>query len=236
MIMVEIRPAGERGLTKLAWLTSYHSFSFGDYYDPTHESFGPLRVLNDDTVEPGGGFGTHPHRDMEIVTYVLDGALEHTDSTGGRGVIRAGDVQRMSAGTGVAHSEFNHSRVDPVHFLQVWFFPDRRGITPSYEQKSFADERRDNALVPVASGRKGGDTVFLNQDVTMYIARLESGRTVTHTLAPGRGAYVFLVDGRARVNDAKLSGGDAARATGEAAVSVAADEDGEVVLFDVPLA
>ena len=233
--MIDIRPAAERGLTKLPWLTSHHSFAFNDYYNPAHENFGPLRVLNDDTVAPGTGFGTHSHRDMEIVTYVLDGALEHRDSTGGRGVIEAGEVQRMTAGTGVAHSEYNASPTAPVHFLQVWFIPNRRGLTPGYEQRRFGEEQRRNVLLPVASGGKGGADVFLNQDVTMYTSRLLAGREVAHTLAPARGAYVFVVDGAVRVNGVKLATGDAAKVSEEAQVTIAADGDTELVLFDVPL-
>ena len=233
--MIEIRPAAERGLTTLPWLKSHHSFAFNDYYDPAHESFGPLRVLNDDTVAPGTGFGTHSHRDMEIVTYVLDGALEHRDSTGGRGVIESGEVQRMTAGTGVAHSEYNASATAPVHFLQVWFVPNRRGLAPGYEQRRFAAEQRQNVLLPVASGAMGGASVFLNQDVTMYTSRMLAGREVTHTPAPGRGTYVFVVDGAARVNGVKVATGDAAKITGESRVTIAADRDTELVLFDVPL-
>ncbi|HEY3065989.1 MAG TPA: pirin family protein [Methylomirabilota bacterium] len=233
--MIEIRPAAERGLTKLPWLTSHHSFAFNQYYDPAHESFGPLRVLNDDTVAPGTGFGTHSHRDMEIVTYVLDGALEHRDSTGGHGVIEVGEVQRMTAGTGVAHSEHNASATAPVHFLQVWFLPNRRGLTPGYEQKRFGEEQRRNVLLPVASGRTDGPGVFLNQDVTMYTSRLLAGHEVLHTPAPARGAYVFVVSGTARVNGVKVGSGDAAKVSGEAGVTIAADADAELVLFDVPL-
>jgi len=234
--MIDIRPAAERGLTKLPWLTSYHSFAFNDYYDPAHESFGMLRVLNDDTVAPGQGFGTHSHRDMEIVTYVLDGVLEHRDSTGGRGVIESGEVQRMTAGTGVAHSEQNASATAPVHFLQVWFLPNRRGLTPGYEQKRFALEQRRNVLLPVASPAKDGPGVFLNQDVTMYTSRLVAGREVTHAPAPGRGAYVFVVEGAARVNGVKLGTGDAAKITGESQVTISADRDTELVVFVVRLA
>ena len=176
--MIRIRKNTTRGVTKIGWLTSYHSFSFNRYYDREYVHFGPLRVLNDDIVVPGAGFETHPHDNMEIVTYVLRGALEHRDSTGTQGVIRAGEVQRMSAGTGIMHSESNHSKNEPVHLLQIWFFPDKEDLSPEYEQKSFSTEQRLNVLLPVASGKKDTGGVFIHQDAGMSVSRLE----ILHTL------------------------------------------------------
>ena len=233
--MVEVRRSADRGRTKLGWLTSYHSFSFNQYYDPEHLHFGPLRVLNDDTVMPGTGFGAHPHDNMEIVTYVLEGALKHQDSLGTSGVIRTGEVQRMTAGTGIVHSEYNASDVEPVHFLQIWFFPDQRDLTPSYEQKRFTKDQNKNLFLPVASGQRGLGGVFIHQDVTMYVSSLEASRELTHRLDNERGAYLFVADGSLRINDTSVSKGDAAKVYNEQDVSIQAIVNSEVVLFDLLL-
>lgn len=233
--MLEIRKSEDRGRTKLGWLTSYHSFSFNRYYDPANVHFDPLRVLNDDIVMPGTGFGAHPHDNMEVVTYVLDGALRHQDSTGTDGVIRAGEVQRMTAGTGIEHSEYNESKAEPVHFLQVWFLPNRKGLTPSYEQKAFAKEQRKNVLLPVASGQKDQGSLFVNQDVTMYVSSLDASRKLAHEIGDRRGAYLYLVDGKISVGDVQLAKGDAVKVTQEKCIQIRAGADSEIVLFDVPL-
>lgn len=234
--MVEIRKSEDRGQTKLGWLTSYHSFSFNRYYDPAHVHFGPLRVLNDDIIMPGTGFGDHPHDNMEIVTYVLDGALRHQDSIGTNGVIQASEVQRMTAGTGIVHSEHNASDTEPVHMLQIWFLPNREGLTPSYEQKSFTKERRKNALLPVASGQEDQGGLFLNQDVTMYVSSVEASRDLVYEIDSQRGAYLYLVNGKIDVNELQLSKGDAAKVTHEQSLRIRAGADSEFVLFDVPMA
>ncbi|HET7153590.1 MAG TPA: pirin family protein [Candidatus Kapabacteria bacterium] len=233
--MINLVKSNERGHTKLDWLNSYHSFSFGDYFDPKHHNFGPLRVLNDDTVEPGTGFGAHPHHDMEIVTYVLEGELEHQDSTGGRGVIAANEVQRMTAGKGIVHSEYNHSDLDRVHFLQIWFMPNKQGLTPGYEQKQFTKEHRKNILLPVASPSAEGGSVRINQDVAMFISHLEPSKQLAHSLASGRGGYLFVVRGGLNVNGTALSGGDAVAISDEKEIAVTATNETELVFFDVPL-
>jgi redox-sensitive bicupin YhaK (pirin superfamily) len=233
--MIEIRRSEERGKTQLGWLVSYHSFSFNQYYDPKHTRFGPLRVLNDDTIMPGTGFGAHPHDNMEIVTYVLEGALKHQDSLGTNGVIHAGEVQRMSAGTGIVHSEFNASDTKSVHLLQIWFLPQARGLTPSYEQKGFTKDERTNRLLPVASGRKELGGVFVHQDLTMYASRLEASREIKHEFERRRGGYLYVVAGDVSINGKTISTGDAAKVSGEESVQIRGASDTEIVLFDVLL-
>jgi redox-sensitive bicupin YhaK (pirin superfamily) len=233
--MIEIRKGEDRGRTKLGWLTSFHSFSFNRYYDQTNVHFGPLRVLNDDIVMPGTGFGAHPHDNMEVVTYVLDGVLRHRDSTGTDGVIRAGEVQRMTAGTGIEHSEYNDSDTALVHFLQVWFLPNREGLAPSYEQKAFAKEQRRNVLLPVASGQKDQGGLLVNQDVTMYVSSLDAARELAHEIGSRRGVYLYLVDGKLSAGDVRLAKGDAVKVTQEKRIQVRADANAEFVVFDVPL-
>jgi redox-sensitive bicupin YhaK (pirin superfamily) len=232
--MITLRPAAERGHAEHGWLDSYHSFSFADYHDPQHMGFGPLRVINEDRVQPGMGFGTHGHRDMEIISYVLDGALSHKDSMGTGSVIEPGDVQRMSAGTGVLHSEFNPSRDRPVHFLQIWITPSAHDIAPGYEQKRIDPAAKRNRLALIASpdGRDG--SVTIHQDANVYATVLVDGGRVEHTLAPGRRAYVHVARGRANVNGNALSAGDAAKLEGERSVSLSATSDAEVLLFDLP--
>ncbi len=231
--MTTVRPASERGVTRWDWLESRHTFSFGEYYDPRHMGFRALRVINDDRVAPGGGFGTHAHRDMEIITYVLEGALEHRDSLGTGSVIHPGDGQRMSAGTGIRHSEFNHSKTEPVHFLQIWILPEREGLPPGYEQKSFPLEERRGRLRLIAArdGREGAVTV--HQDVDLYVTVLESGERVAHGLAPGRHAWVQVARGGATLNGRPLAEGDGAAVSDEGRIELTATAPAEVLLFDL---
>jgi redox-sensitive bicupin YhaK (pirin superfamily) len=231
--MITLRPSGERGRAQLGWLDSKHSFSFSDYYDPKHMGFRSLRVINEDRVEPGKGFGTHPHRDMEIISYVLEGALEHKDSMGTGSVIRPGDVQRMTAGTGVLHSEFNASKSDPVHFLQIWILPDRVNLTPSYEQKTFptSDGKNQLRLIAAHDGRDGAITV--HQDAEIYAAMLDAGASVTHRLGAGRHAWVQVARGSVEIAGKRLAAGDGASASDEREITLAAQEPAEVLLFDL---
>ncbi|MBZ5701974.1 MAG: pirin family protein [Acidobacteriia bacterium] len=231
--MMQLRRSQERGHFDHGWLDTYHTFSFADYHDPRHVHFRTLRVINEDRVAPGGGFPTHPHRDMEIVTYVLEGALQHRDSMGNGSVIRPGDVQRMSAGTGVTHSEFNASESEPVHLLQIWMFPKRKGIAPSYEQKSFGEAEKRGKLRLIASpdGREG--SVTIHQDDELYIALLGAGETVRHELQPERHAWVHVARGRAQVNGTELAAGDGAAISAEKAVELSGVQDAEVLLFDL---
>ncbi|HVR64978.1 MAG TPA: pirin family protein [Polyangia bacterium] len=233
--MIQIRPAAERGTTHIDWLDSRHSFSFGEFYDPSNMGFRTLRVINDDRVAPGGGFPTHGHSDMEIVSYVLDGALEHRDSLGTGSVIRPGDVQRMSAGTGVRHSEFNASRTDPVHFLQIWILPERRAIKPGYEQKTYgADDKRGRLrLVASRDGRDG--SVTIHQDVNLYAALLSGAERVTYQPAAGRSTFVQVARGHVALNGRPLSEGDGAAIQDEATLEIGATGPGEaeVLVFDL---
>ena len=233
--MLQIRRSEDRGLADHGWLNSRHSFSFAEYQDPKHVHFGPLRVINEDRVQPGQGFGTHGHQDMDIITYVLDGALEHKDSIGTGSVIRYGDVQRMSAGTGVRHSEFNHSKTEPVHFLQIWIIPAVKGIAPSYEEKHFDPASKQGRLRVIASSDGRDGSVLIHQDATIYASILEGPVRLTHSLDIARGAYVHVIRGQATVNGMVLSGGDALKVTGETAVTFESAEAAEVLLFDLPL-
>jgi len=232
--MLRIRRAEERGRTDFGWLDSRHSFSFGHYYDPDHLGFGPLRVINDDRVTPGAGFPTHPHGDMEIISYVLDGALAHKDSLGTGSVIRPGDVQRMSAGTGIKHSEFNASKTEPVHFLQIWIIPEAEGLAPSYEQKSYPAEDKRGTLRLVASrdGREGSVTV--HRDVDLYATLLGEGERTRHMFRPGRAGWLQVARGTATVNDVQLNPGDgvAIEAIDDVAI-IGTSADTEVLLFDM---
>jgi len=228
--MIALRPAEERGHTRLSWLDSRHSFSFDRYYDPRHMGFRVLRVINEDRVDPGQGFGTHPHRDMEILTFVLEGALEHKDSLGSGSVIRPGDVQRMTAGTGISHSEFNPSGTEPVHFLQVWILPDQPGLAPSYEQRSFP--AAGLRLVGSRDGREG--SVRIHQDVLVHLARLSPGEDVVHALAPGRHAWIQMARGAAQVNGARLAAGDGAALSEERSVTLRGVDGAEALLFELP--
>lgn len=231
--MITLRRSDERGHANHGWLDSRFSFSFADYYDPRHMGFRALRVINDDHIAGGGGFPTHPHRDMEIVTYVLAGNLEHRDSMGNGSVMTYGDVQRMSAGTGVRHSEFNHSRADEVHMLQIWIEPDRRGLTPSYEQKSFAEAEKRGALRLLASPDGAHGSVTIHTDTRLYATIVTSGERVTHALAPGRHAWVHLARGEATVNGHALRAGDAVSFTQEPEIVVEGTSRGELLVFDL---
>jgi quercetin 2,3-dioxygenase len=228
--MVQIRPSEERGHNQISWLDTHFTFSFDQYYDPEHVQFRSLRVLNEDVVAPGQGFGTHPHRDMEILTWVLDGALQHRDSMGNSGVIRPGELQHMSAGSGVMHSEFNASSTDPVHLLQIWIVPERKGLKPEYEQLSFADSELRNQFALVA-GPKAPLTI--HQDANLHIARLDEGAKATHKLARGRHAWVQIAKGTVTVNGKELNAGDGAAVSNETDVRVEATKASEVLLFDL---
>jgi quercetin 2,3-dioxygenase len=231
--MIEIRKSEDRGHFDHGWLNTYHTFSFSDYYDPRHMAYRSLRVINEDVVAPGQGFGAHPHRDMEIITYVLEGALEHRDSMGNRGVIRPGEIQRMSAGTGVRHSEFNASDKELVHLLQIWIMPEKHGIEPSYEQKPVLDSSGKLQLM-AAKGATNG-TATINQDAKVFVARLKQGESVEHELTAGRGAYVHVARGSVSVNGTKLKQGDGAAVEQEAKLRISNDdaEGAEFLLFDL---
>ena len=228
--MIEIRRSNERGHNQLSWLDTRFTFSFDQYYDPNHIHFRSLRVLNEDVIAPGGGFPTHPHRDMEILTWILEGALEHRDNTGGSGVIRPGELQHMTAGRGVLHSEFNASRTEPVHSLQIWILPERKGLAPSYDQIAFPDsDLRDN--FHLVAGPKAPITI--QQDASLYITRLSQGAEATHLLAAGRHGWVQIARGAVRLNGAELKAGDGAAVSGESELRAEALEPSEILLFDL---
>jgi redox-sensitive bicupin YhaK (pirin superfamily) len=231
--MIAVRRAEERGRSRMSWLDSWHTFSFSDYYDPRHMGFRSLRVINDDTVAPAGGFGTHGHRDMEIITYVLDGALEHGDSLGTGSVIRPGDVQKMSAGTGIRHSEFNHSKTEPVHFLQIWIIPDRAGVEPGYQQLHFPREAKLGKLLLVASNEKRDGLIHVQQNAKLYVTVLEANQRVEHALDAGRHAWVHVARGAATVNGQALKAGDGAAITAVPKIEIAGAPEAEVLLFDL---
>ena len=230
---VQLRRASERGFADHGWLKSFHSFSFADYYDPAHMGFGPLRVINEDRVAAGMGFGTHGHRDMEIISYVLEGALAHKDNMGNGSAIRPGDVQRMSAGTGVTHSEFNHSRDGVTHFLQIWIQPNVVGIKPSYEEKHFDTASRRGKLRLIASpdGRDG--SVLIHQDAFLYAGLLDGKENASLALPSGRLGYVHVARGRMTVNGTALESGDAMKLTGPAVIELDKAQDAEVLVFDL---
>jgi len=230
--MLTIRRSEERGHADHGWLDTHHTFSFADYYDPRHMGFGPLRVLNDDTVAGGGGFPPHGHRDMEIISYVLEGALQHKDSMGTGSVIRPGDVQRMSAGPGVTHSEFNASPTDPVHFLQIWILPRRSGLPSGYEQKNFPDAEKQGRLRLVASPDGVEGSVRIQQDTRMYATLVQAGQSVSHDLG-GRKGWLHVARGTAEVNGHSLKAGDGAAIQGEGQLTIGSRDSGEVLLFDL---
>ncbi len=231
--MLTVRKHDERGHSNIGWLNSHHSFSFGEYHDPEHMGIANLRVINDDTVAPGAGFATHGHTDMEIISYVLEGSLEHKDSMGNGSVIRPGDVQRMSAGTGVRHSEYNHSKNEDVHFLQIWLEPNQMGIQPGYEQKFFSPEERRGILKLLVSpdGRDGSITAF--QNALMYGSILSAGETVTHSLAQGTQAYIHIARGEATIDGTDLISGDAVHIQDETKIEISASTDTELLLFEL---
>ncbi len=231
--MISLRKAGDRGLTSIDWLKSRHTFSFGEYHDPKEQGFSDLRVINEDWVMPGAGFPTHSHRDMEIITYVVDGAVQHKDSMGNGSIIRPGEVQRMSAGTGVTHSEYNPSKAAELHLLQIWILPDRRGHHPGYEQKEIGDAEKRGRLRLIASpdGRDG--SVSIHQDARLYAAILEGGKQIAVTLTQGRRGYLHVVKGAVDVNGVALEAGDGARIVEESALEIGGRKESEVLLFDL---
>ncbi len=231
--MIKLRRSNDRGHTKLSWLDSHHTFSFGDYYDRQHMGFSDFRVINEDRVEPGAGFPTHSHRDMEIITYVLEGALAHKDSTGASSVIRAGDVQRMSAGTGISHSEYNASQTEPVHFLQIWIVPDETGMKPGYEQRSFKLENSSGKWFLVAAQISRDGAIKVHQDVELYLAAISASQPLNYRLNPGRQAWLQVTRGAATLNGTPMATGDGAAVSQENILEVRAVEVAELLLFDL---
>jgi quercetin 2,3-dioxygenase len=230
--MIRVRKAGERGHAQYDWLYTWHTFSFDTYYDPAHMGFRSLRVMNEDRVQPSQGFGMHGHRDMEIVTYVLEGALEHRDSMGNGSIIHAGEFQRMSAGTGIRHGEFNPSSTEPVHLYQIWLLPSQKGLTPSYEQRVFADEDKQGKLLLVASPEHDG-SLMIHQDARIYLSVLRSDEELSHRLRPGRHAWIQVLRGSVRINGQTLATSDGAAVSDEASLTMRAVEPAEVMLFDL---
>ncbi len=233
--MINILKSNQRGRTKIAWLDSFHSFSFSEYFDRNRMHFGPLRVLNEDFVVPASGFPMHPHKNMEIVTYVLQGALEHRDSTGTHSIIQAGDLQKMTAGKGVYHSEFNPSKVEDVHLFQIWIMPDQNDLTPSYEQITLDKGERKNKLQLVASNNKSEQRIFISQDVNLYLADLEKGKEIKIKIEKGRGIFLQTVSGELAVGNITLSNGDALEVTEESEVAITSITNAELMLFDVKI-
>jgi redox-sensitive bicupin YhaK (pirin superfamily) len=231
--MLTLRPASERGGADYGWLRTRHTFSFASYYDPRHMGFRSLRVLNEDRVAPRGGFPTHPHRDMEIVSYVLSGALEHKDSTGSSGVLRPGEVQRMTAGRGVVHSEYNASAEDPLHFLQIWLLPERPQLEPGYEQRAFADEERRARWCLLASPNGADNSLTIHQDALLFGTVLQPAEEVVHELGAGRGAWLHLARGSARINGVELHAGDGVAVEDEQRLVLTTDDEAEALLFDL---
>jgi quercetin 2,3-dioxygenase len=231
--MIMLRPSGQRGHANHGWLDSYHSFSFADYHDAENMGYGPLRVINEDRVQPGMGFGTHGHRDMEIISYVLEGQLSHQDNMGNGSIITPGDVQRMSAGRGVLHSEFNPSKTDGVHFLQIWIEPSARAIPASYEQNRVDADAKRGKLALIAGPEGSGAAVTIHQDARVYATLLDGGESVTHAIAPGRRAYVHVARGSVAVNGVALAAGDAAKIEAEARITLGDGVDAEVLVFDL---
>jgi quercetin 2,3-dioxygenase len=231
--MIHIRQAADRGHFNHGWLETYHTFSFADYHDPRHMQFRALRVMNEDRVQPGRGFGTHPHRDMEIVTYVLSGALEHRDSMGNGEVLRPGEFQRMSAGTGITHSEFNPSPAEPVHLYQIWLLPERKGIEPSYEQKSFPAQERHNRLRLVAAPDAADGSLLIHQDARIFLASLDRAERITHSIAEGRFAWLQVLRGEVALNGQELQTGDGAAISDLSELTIEATRNAEIMLFDL---
>ena len=233
--MLTLRKSADRGSANLGWLHSRHTFSFADYYDPQQMGFGPLRVINEDTVRPGQGFGTHGHRDMEIISYVLEGALEHKDSIGTGSVIRPGDVQVMSAGTGIRHSEFNHSKEEPVHFLQIWIVPDRESITPRYDQRTFPDAEKRGRLRLVGSSHGRDGSIVIHQDIELLAGIFNAGERAVHAFKIGRKGWLQVVRGTLEANNQRLEAGDGAAIEDELNLSLNSQADGtEILVFDLP--
>jgi redox-sensitive bicupin YhaK (pirin superfamily) len=232
-MMINVRKAQDRGHADHGWLNTYHTFSFSTYQDPNHMRFRSLRVMNEDVVAPGQGFGTHPHNDMEIVTYVLEGALEHKDSMGNGEVLRPGEFQRMSAGTGITHSEFNPSASEPVHLYQIWLFPERKGITPGYEQKRFSETERHNKLQLVASRDSEDGSLLIHQDARIYLSQIDAQQEITYRLAAGRYAWLQVLRGTVSLNGIQLDTSDGAAVSNETSLMIRANADAEIMLFDL---
>ncbi len=231
--MIQIRKSKERGHFDHGWLNTYHTFSFGDYYDPNFMGFRDLRVINEDWVKEGRGFPTHPHQDMEIITYVLEGELAHKDSMGTSSTIRPGEVQRMSAGTGVTHSEYNHSSEVPVHLLQIWILPNQKGLKPGYEQKEYSEEQKLNQFFLVASNDGRKNSVTIHQDVQLYVSSLESGKNIEYEFHPKRYGWIQVARGSVTLNGQELATGDGAAVSDEKKISLVANEKSEILLFDL---
>ena len=232
--MIKVIKSEERHHADMGWLSTYWHFSFAEYYDPANMNWGALRVFNDDVIQPGQGFGAHPHRDMEIVTYVLEGELEHQDNQGNTGVIHPREVQVMSAGTGIFHSEYNHSKDRPVHLLQIWIVPRTKGLKPRWEQRRFREADLAGVLLPVVSAGDIPGALAVDQDATIYVSALPAGRSVTHKSRPGRKAYLFVIGGALTVNGSPLAVGDQARIADEGELRLKATEDAELILLDLP--
>ena len=231
---IQIIRSEERHHQNIGWLDTRWHFSFAEYHDPANEHWGALRVFNDDVIQAGQGFGMHPHRDMEIITIVLEGALEHQDSLGNRGVIRPGEVQVMSAGKGIVHSEYNHSKDAPLHLLQLWIFPRTKNLTPRWEQRVFSDAQRVGRLLPVVSGGEIPETLKIDQDAAIYLSRLAAGQKVTHESKPGRKGYLFVISGDVTLGGKRLAAGDQARIDGETYLEIQAKKAAELILLDLP--
>lgn len=231
--MITLRPSAARGHADHGWLKSYHTFSFADYHDLEHMGFRSLRVINEDWVAPGMGFGTHPHENMEILTYVVEGALAHRDSMGNGQAINPGEVQAMSAGTGVTHSEYNHSKKEPVHLLQIWIKPERRGLAPSYAQRKFSNEEKAGKLRQIAGGQPQDGALKINQDANIFASLLKPGEKLSHDLKPGRHAWLQLISGAITLNGKALAKGDGAAASNETKLEISATEPSEFILFDL---
>jgi len=233
--MFELKKSNERGHTNIDWLNSYHSFSFGEYYDPSNIHFGPLRVLNDDIIQPGQGFPTHPHSNMEIVTIILQGTVSHKDTSGGEGTITENEIQRMTAGKGILHSEFNASETEVLKLLQIWFIPNKQGLIPSYEQKKFSHEERKNKLLKVVSGKKEDGVIFINQDAETFLSDLDKLKEIKYTPKENRGAYIHAIEGVINVNNYILKDGDALKVKEEPQIIITAEADSRIILFDLPM-
>jgi redox-sensitive bicupin YhaK (pirin superfamily) len=232
--MISVIPSDQRHFGDMGWLQTYWHFSFGDYHDPKNMNWGALRVFNDDIVQPGGGFGMHPHRDMEIVTYVVEGELEHKDHLGNRGIVHPGEVQVMSAGKGIMHAEYNGSKEKPVHLMQLWILPRSRGGQPRWEQRRFSPEERAGRLLPVVSSGNVEGTLAIDQDATIYVSKLSPGEQVTHESGPDRHGYVFVISGAVTLNGRKLTVGDQARVQGEPQLKIVGEENAELIFLDLP--
>ncbi|MDB5172325.1 MAG: pirin-related protein [Phycisphaerales bacterium] len=232
--MISVIPSDQRHFGDMGWLQTRWHFSFGDYHDPQNMSWGALRVFNDDVVQPGGGFGMHPHRDMEIVTYVVEGELEHKDHLGNRGIVHPGEVQVMSAGKGIMHAEYNPSKEKPVHLMQLWILPRTRGSKPRWEQRRFSPDERGGRLLPVVSSGDVEGTLAIDQDATIYVSRLSAGEQVAHESGPGRHGYLFVISGAVTLNGKMLAAGDQARLLDERKLQIVGDENAELILLDLP--